>query len=282
MTYSQDAELGHSFAAVYEWVIEGRPIPVIPIFVNTYLPPLPTVPPLRAIGRGHPGCDPRFALKIAIVASGGMSHYPGAWKYPQPAFDFDWWAIAHMERGNNEALLELIERATGRSRQHRNAALDDSVRRHRQAAGRTDHLSAHLASRPRGDAFHPQQEGRADHTRTRRRSSSSAAQAATSSTGIPIRPFIRSTSCCTICASARIVAPPPVRRHAGLAAEYGLNEKQAVVLETMKDESIDAVRSLKPHPLVDAGAHPLGMWMSLITVQAEQRRMRAEQAQARQ
>ena len=45
--------------------------------------------------------------KIAIVASGGMSHYPGAWKYPQPAFDFDWWAIAHMERGNNNALLEL-------------------------------------------------------------------------------------------------------------------------------------------------------------------------------
>ena len=65
-----------------------------------------------------------------------------------------------------------------------------------------------------------------------------------------------------------------------LASEYGLTAEQAVVLETMKDESIDAVRSLKPHPLVDAGAHPLGMWMSIITVQAEQRRMRAEQAQA--
>ena len=42
MAYSQDAELGHSFAAVYEWVIEGRSIPVVPIFVNTYLPPLPS------------------------------------------------------------------------------------------------------------------------------------------------------------------------------------------------------------------------------------------------
>ena len=31
MTYSQDAELGHSFAAVYEWVIEGRKIPVVPL-----------------------------------------------------------------------------------------------------------------------------------------------------------------------------------------------------------------------------------------------------------
>ena len=41
MAYSQDAVLGHSFAAVYEWVIEKRPIPVVPIFVNAYLPPLP-------------------------------------------------------------------------------------------------------------------------------------------------------------------------------------------------------------------------------------------------
>jgi hypothetical protein len=62
-----------------------------------------------------------------------------------------------------------------------------------------------------------------------------------------------------------------------VAREYGLNEAQARALETVKDESIDAVRSLKPHPLVAAGAHPLGMWMSLIVVQAEQRRLRAEQ-----
>src|ERR1700680_4670124 len=31
MAYSQDAILGHSFAAVYEFVLEGRDIPVIPI-----------------------------------------------------------------------------------------------------------------------------------------------------------------------------------------------------------------------------------------------------------
>jgi hypothetical protein len=48
----------------------------------------------------------------------------------------------------------------------------------------------------------------------------------------------------------------------------------------MKDETIDAVRSLKPHPLVEAGAHPLGMWMSILVVQAEQRRLRAEKAKA--
>src|ERR1051325_11091231 len=39
MAYSQDAVLGHAYAAVYEWVLEGRDIPVVPVFINTYLPP---------------------------------------------------------------------------------------------------------------------------------------------------------------------------------------------------------------------------------------------------
>jgi hypothetical protein len=43
----------------------------------------------------------------------------------------------------------------------------------------------------------------------------------------------------------------------------------------MKDESIDVLKSLKNHPLVDVGAHPLGMLMGLVVVQAEARKLRA-------
>src|SRR3984957_563593 len=107
MTYSQDAVLGHSFAAVYEWVIEGRAIPVVPVFVNTYLPPLPKARRCEALGKAIREIVEKGPERVAIVASGGMSHYPGTWKYPQPAFDFDWWAIAQMERGNHGTLLDL-------------------------------------------------------------------------------------------------------------------------------------------------------------------------------
>jgi hypothetical protein len=61
-----------------------------------------------------------------------------------------------------------------------------------------------------------------------------------------------------------------------VAAEYGLTPTETEALALLKDESIDILRSLKSHPLVDAGAHPLGMLMSLVVVQAEQRRMRME------
>src|SRR5712692_3204761 len=107
MTYSEDAELGHAFAAVYEWVIEGRAIPVVPIFVNTYLPPLATARRCAQLGAAIRDIVLASPYRVAIIASGGMSHYPGAWKYPQPAYDFDWWAIAQMERGNHAALLSL-------------------------------------------------------------------------------------------------------------------------------------------------------------------------------
>ncbi len=80
----------------------------MPIFVNAYLPPLPTARRCAQLGKtiakviaGRPeraGGD---------CQRGGMSHFPGTWKYPKPDFDFDYWAIAQMEKGNHEALLNL-------------------------------------------------------------------------------------------------------------------------------------------------------------------------------
>jgi len=108
MAYSQDAVLGHSFAALFEWIREGRDIPVIPIFVNTYLPPLPNARRCAALGRTIAEIVAARPENVALLASGGMSHYPGTWKYPQPAFDFDYWAIKQMERGNHAALIRSI------------------------------------------------------------------------------------------------------------------------------------------------------------------------------
>ena len=107
MAYSQDALLGHSFAAVYEWIIADRDIPVVPIFLNTYLPPLPSPQRCYNLGKTVANIVAGRPERVYIVASGGMSHYPGTWKYPQPAYDFDYWAIAQLERGNIDALLNL-------------------------------------------------------------------------------------------------------------------------------------------------------------------------------
>jgi hypothetical protein len=45
--------------------------------------------------------------RVAIIASGGMSHYPGTSKYEHPEYDFDRWLIAQFEAGNTDALLNM-------------------------------------------------------------------------------------------------------------------------------------------------------------------------------
>lgn len=107
MTYSQDALLGHSFAAPFEWVLGDRHIPVVPIFVNTYLPPLPSARRCAALGKAIADIVGLRAEKVALLASGGMSHYPGTWKYYKPAYDFDHWCIRELENGHSNSFLNL-------------------------------------------------------------------------------------------------------------------------------------------------------------------------------
>src|SRR6185436_5557285 len=45
--------------------------------------------------------------RVAIIASGGMSHFPGTSKYLHPEFDFDRWLVSQFEAGNTDALLNM-------------------------------------------------------------------------------------------------------------------------------------------------------------------------------
>ena len=107
MAYSQDAVLGHSFAAPFEWILGTRDIPVVPIFVNTYLPPLPRPQRCAALGRAIAEIVAAKPERVALLASGGMSHYPGTAKYYQPAYDFDRWCIRELENSHTGSFLNL-------------------------------------------------------------------------------------------------------------------------------------------------------------------------------
>ena len=107
LAYSEDAVLGHTFAVPFEFVIGGRAIPVVPLHVNVYMPPLPTPKRCAAFGRAIAEIVASRNERVAIIASGGMSHYPGTWKYPHPEFEFDKWMISELEHGRGESLLNL-------------------------------------------------------------------------------------------------------------------------------------------------------------------------------
>lgn len=107
MAYSQEADLGHSFAAIFEWILADREIPVVPVLVNTYLPPLPSPRRCAALGKAIAKIVASRPERVAVLASGGMSHYPGTSRYYKPAYDFDRWCLYELENSRSDAFLNL-------------------------------------------------------------------------------------------------------------------------------------------------------------------------------
>jgi len=273
MVYSQDAELGHAFAAPFEWVLEKREIPVVPVFVNSYLPPLPTARRCAALGRAiaeYIGTRPE---RVAMVASGGMSHYPGTWKYPEPAYDFDHWAIAQLEQGNTEAILNLTNRQ-----------LDE--------VGNTELLSWAVLfgaiGAQRGELLTYQPTWHHGHAVMRFLPPPSRRVEAKEIPDYPFtgqvnefygHPAPSSYNLNKLLYDLRHDADlrrQMIANPAALAEQRKLSPREAAVIDTLLDEDIDLLRNRQTHPIVEAGAHPLGLLMSLVLVQAEMRRMRRQ------
>jgi 2,3-dihydroxyphenylpropionate 1,2-dioxygenase len=277
MSYSQDAVLGHSFAAIYEWVIEGRAIPVIPLFVNAYLPPLPSARRCEALGKAIAKIIEGRPERVAIVASGGMSHYPGTWKYPQPAFDFDYWAIKKMEQGKHDALLDLtVEQLDEVGNTEMLpwmilfGAIGNQPGELLTYQPTWHHGHAVMRFIPYTGTIGPSKEGMgAKDTYEFKNSGAYEFYKHPAPSSYKLNKLLYDLRHKQQLRSRFLASTKDV------TDEYGLPPNEAEAMEMIKDENIDVLRSLKDHPLVDVGAHPLGMLMCLVVVQAEARRLRA-------
>jgi 2,3-dihydroxyphenylpropionate 1,2-dioxygenase len=107
LTYSQEAKLGHAFLTPFEYVLGDRDIPVIPMLVNAYLPPLPSPRRCFALGKAIAAALADRPERVALLASGGMSHFPGTARYTAPQFSFDEWVVQEVAAGRYEELLDL-------------------------------------------------------------------------------------------------------------------------------------------------------------------------------
>ena len=85
---------------------EGR-IPLVPVTMNCTVPPIPT--PARAYEVGstlremlaaYPGSE-----RVAVVATGGLSHEPGGPRYFWVDEEFDRWFLDLLKQGDHAALL---------------------------------------------------------------------------------------------------------------------------------------------------------------------------------
>src|ERR1700757_3121710 len=79
--------------------------PVLPIYVNAYLPPQPSMERCYAFGQALARIVSAMGLNTVVLASGGMSHYPGTERYAAPDLAWDRKALARIAAGNLKSLV---------------------------------------------------------------------------------------------------------------------------------------------------------------------------------
>ena len=261
MAYSQEALLGHSFAAPFEWVLGSRDIPVVPVFINTYLPPLPSARRCAALGEAVAEIIASRPERVALLASGGMSHYPGTWRYYQPDYAFDQWCIAELENGNSDAFLDLtVEQLdeVGNTEMLPWAAVLGAIGEQHMELLTYQPTSHHGHAVAR---FHP---GKAASAKPR---TTTQYQFRNEGYEFYKHPSLSAYKLNKLLYESR--HKPALRQRMlrdmdAVGAEYGLNA-----------EEIEALRPLSPDPLVRVGAHPLGALMAVHVLQADRRKMQA-------
>src|SRR5438445_7119828 len=87
----------------------GHTDPVLPIYVNAYLPPQPPMERCYAFGQAVARTVTALGLKTVVLASGGMSHFPGTDRYSNPELDWDTRALEKLKSGNLKSLIGYDE-----------------------------------------------------------------------------------------------------------------------------------------------------------------------------
>jgi 2,3-dihydroxyphenylpropionate 1,2-dioxygenase len=89
--------------------------PVLPIYINAYLPPQPTMERCYAFGQAVARIVTGMGLRTVIVASGGMSHFPGTERYSNPDIEWDRAVLEQLAAGNLKSLIGWDEAALDES-----------------------------------------------------------------------------------------------------------------------------------------------------------------------
>lgn len=100
--------VSHMVANLVPEVDPHGEIPIVCVFLNEYYPPLPSAERCAQLGEAIADVLADRPERIAIYASGGLSHFPGAYNVGWIDTALDHWILERLERGDVEALKHLF------------------------------------------------------------------------------------------------------------------------------------------------------------------------------
>jgi hypothetical protein len=100
--------VSHMVSNLVPEVDPGLEIPLVCVFLNEYYPPLPSAERCARLGEAVADVLRDRPERVAMYASGGLSHYPGMYNAGWIDRPLDRWILERLERNDLEALQHLF------------------------------------------------------------------------------------------------------------------------------------------------------------------------------
>ncbi|HEY7037709.1 MAG TPA: hypothetical protein VID28_02605 [Methylomirabilota bacterium] len=105
--YLRDMQFDDGVSVPMHYLNPDGTIPLVPVTMNCTVPPIPTPERAYQVGstlrdmlRAYPGSE-----RVAVIATGGLSHEPGGPRYFSVDEEFDRWFLDLLKQGDHAALL---------------------------------------------------------------------------------------------------------------------------------------------------------------------------------
>ena len=103
-TFSDELLLDHATFLPLHFLNPNLALPVVPIIINALTPPMPTAKRCFAFGQFLGKFLERNQKRIALIATGGLSHWPGEAKHGKINIPFDKKFLENLTTGNHASL----------------------------------------------------------------------------------------------------------------------------------------------------------------------------------
>jgi aromatic ring-opening dioxygenase catalytic subunit (LigB family) len=104
--FGEYIELQHTQTVPLYFLLPKPAIPILPIYVNTWVDPIPTPRRCYQIGQLIREVASTRAERVAILATGGLSHFPGSPRIGEIDTNFDHQLLEIMREGKSKALAD--------------------------------------------------------------------------------------------------------------------------------------------------------------------------------
>jgi len=113
--FGERVELQHTQVVPLHFLLPEPKIPILPVYVNTWVDPLPTPQRCYTVGKLIREVADGEKERIAILATGGLSHFPGSPRIGEIDAEFDHRLLEILREGKGRALadysLEQLQQA---------------------------------------------------------------------------------------------------------------------------------------------------------------------------